>query len=87
MDDGAASEVKPACRALVPVVAPTQWSQVPHHLLSRSDVGFVAHLIATAEHLPQTRSLRRATPADARSAYGAHRNQLPGVGIWTRQTI
>jgi len=35
----------------------------------RPDPTFVAHLIATAEQLPQTRSLRRATPADALSAY------------------
>ena len=38
---------------------------------------FVAHLIATAEHVPQTRSLRRATPADALSAYRSH--QAPKV--------
>ena len=30
---------------------------------------FLAQLIATAEQIPQTRSLRRATTADALSAY------------------
>ena len=38
---------------------------------------FVTQLIATAEHVPQTRSLRRATPADAQAAYGARRHQVP----------
>ena len=36
----------------------------PHH-----DAFFVAQLIAVAQHSPQTRPLRRATPQDARTAY------------------
>jgi hypothetical protein len=36
---------------------------------ARPDASFVAHLIATAEHTPQTRALRRATPATARAMY------------------
>jgi hypothetical protein len=46
---------------------------------------FVTHLIASAEHVPQTRSLRRATPADAQTAYRAHQHQVQGVR--TRQII
>lgn len=36
---------------------------------ARPDASFVAHLIAMAEHAPQTRALRRATPAAARAMY------------------
>ena len=39
--------------------------------MARPDPSFVAQLIATAEQAPQTRSLRRASPADAQTAYGA----------------
>ena len=35
----------------------------------RHDAFFVAQLIAVAQHSPQTRPLRRATPQDARVAY------------------
>jgi len=35
----------------------------------RADAKFVAHLIATAAHVPQTRARCRAEPADARAAY------------------
>src|SRR3954452_21420682 len=38
---------------------------------------FVTHLIATAEHVPQTRTLRRATPADAKAAYGRSGHNAP----------
>jgi hypothetical protein len=71
--------------ALVPVVPALHWSRVPDQMTSRAD--FVTQLIATAEHLPQTRSLRRATPADAQAAYGAQRRPLHAAGIRTRQTI
>ncbi len=36
---------------------------------SHADAAFVAHLIATAEHAPQTRTLRRASVQDAMSYY------------------
>jgi hypothetical protein len=87
MNDGVFADAEPACVALVPHVACAQWSQVPNQLLCRSDSTFVTHLIATAEHLPQTRSLRRATPLDARTAYSAQQQQVPGVGSQTRRTI
>lgn len=35
----------------------------------RPHAGFVAQLIATAEHLPQARSLRRADPHEAQQSY------------------
>jgi hypothetical protein len=76
--------VKPACMALVPVVPSVQWSH-PH--LQRADSIFVTQLIATAEHDPQTRALRRATLADAQNAYGTNRRHTLGAGIRTRQII
>jgi hypothetical protein len=87
MDRGGFADAKLPCVALVPVVSSAQWSQVPSQLLSRSDSTFVTHLIATAEHVPQTRSLRRATLADAQTAYGARHHPVFGIGIQTRRTI
>lgn len=85
VDDGVPADAKPACVALVPVVPTLHWSRVPDRQLSRAD--FVTQLIATAEHLPQTRQLRRATPADAKAAYGARWHKAPaqGAGVRTRQ--
>lgn len=85
VDNGVAADAEPRCAALVPLVSAVQWSRVPDQPLSRAD--FVTQLIATAEHAPQTRSLRRATPADAQAAYGAHLHQAQDAGIRTRQII
>lgn len=41
----------------------------PTRRSSRPDAAFVTHLIATAAQEPQTRSLRRASPADALTRY------------------
>jgi hypothetical protein len=81
----AEAEAEPACVALVPVVASAQWS-IPSQL-SRPNSTFVTHLIATAEQVPQTRSLRRATAADAQTAYSVNRHALRGAGLRTRQII
>jgi len=59
VENGVVTDGKPACVALVPVVPTVHWSRVPEQSRSRAD--FVTQLIATAQHLPQTRSLRRAT--------------------------
>jgi hypothetical protein len=85
VDDGVQADARPACVALVPVIPTVHWSRVPDQRMSRAD--FVAHLIATAEHVPQTRSLRRATPADAQTAYRARQPQASGAGGRTRQII
>jgi hypothetical protein len=82
--DSVLSDAKPPCVALVPLVPSAPWSR-PVSQLPRPDSIFVTHLIATAEQVPQTRSLRRATAADAQSAYSAHTVQ--GAGIRTRQII
>jgi hypothetical protein len=86
-DDGVVSDAKPACVALVPVVPTAQWSQTPIQPLSRPNSPFVTQLIATAEQAPQTRSLRRATTADAMTAYQASQHPLQRAGIRTRQII
>jgi hypothetical protein len=76
---------EPACVELVPVAQTVHWS--PRSAVPRPDPTFVAQLIATADQAPQTRSLRRASPADAQSAYGASQMQRYGAGFRTRQTI
>jgi len=86
VDDGVLAEAKPVCVALVPVIPSAPWPQAPNRL-SRPNSIFVAHLIATAEQVPQTRGLRRATAADAQSAYRARQDQVQGAGIRTRQII
>ena len=84
-EDAESACAKPACMALEPVVPSVQRSHPAH--LQRADSIFVTQLIATAEHDPQTRALRRATLADAQSAYGATRRHTTGAGIRTRQII
>jgi hypothetical protein len=87
LDDGVFEDARPACVALVPVAQEAQWTH-PRVRRAPPDPTFVAQLIATAEQLPQTRSLRRAAAADAVSAYRS--NQAPkvqGAGCWTRQIV
>jgi hypothetical protein len=85
MEDGVFEDVAPPCVALVPVVAAAEWARPVSQ--PRSSSIFVTHLIATAEHVPQTRGLRRASAADAQNAYSANQHQAPRAGIRTRQTI
>jgi hypothetical protein len=84
VDGGVLAEANPPCVALVPLVQSAAWSR-PAGPLPRPDSIFVTHLIATAEQVPQTRSLRRATAADAQTAYSSH--PVRGAGIRTRQVI
>jgi hypothetical protein len=84
-DDGVFEDAKPACVALVPVAQEARWSR-PQVRRAPPDPTFVAQLIATAEQIPQTRSLRRA--ADAVSVYRSHlAPKVQGAGCWTRQFI
>ena len=71
--------------ALVPATRPVSWS--PKSATVRPDPTFVTHLIATAAQAPQTRILRRASLADAQTAYGAGQARSYGTGFRTRQTI
>jgi hypothetical protein len=86
-DDGVVAAEKPTCVAVAPLVSAVHWSRVRDQQLSRAD--FITQLIATAEHVPQTRSVRRATPADAKAAYGASRLQarVQRSGTRTRQIV
>jgi hypothetical protein len=68
-EDGVFAEVAPERAALVPLSPSAHEAAV--FPLPRPDPSFLAHLIATAQQLPQTRNLRRAAPADALSAYRA----------------
>jgi hypothetical protein len=84
IDDGILAEAKPACVALVPVTPPLAGSRSQR---SRPNSTFITHLIATAEQAPQTRGLRRATPADAQTAYNAKQHAFQDPGFRTRQSI
>jgi len=75
----------PACVELVPVSQSVHWSPKPS--IARPDPSFVTHLMATADRAPQTRSLRRASLADAQTAYGAGQIRRYGVGFRTRQVV
>ena len=87
VDDGVLADAKPACVALVPVIPSAQWSQTAGLQPSQPNSIFITHLIATAEQVPQTRGVRRATPADAQTAYRANQHQVLGAGIRTRQIV
>jgi hypothetical protein len=60
--------VKAPSMALVPL-APAKPATPASLHLNRPDPSFVAHLIAMAQHDPQTRILRRAATADVQAAY------------------
>lgn len=81
-----AADAEPACVALVPYTPALQWTSVTA-CLSRPDPCFVTQLIATAEQAPQTRTLRRATSADAQTAYAASRRPIRGTAVRTMQII
>ena len=83
LEEDAVAEATPASTELVPLAANLRW--LPKIPLTRPDPSFVTQLIATAEQAPQTRLLRRATPADAQVAYGAKRRPLPSASFRTRQ--
>ena len=69
---------------LVPVVPTLRWSPLPYQCRSRSDPSFVTQLIATAELIPQTCALRRATSTAYRST--ANRTQMKVTGTRMRQS-
>jgi hypothetical protein len=85
--DGVVADARPACVALVPLTQLTEWTRTAYRPPSRPASTFVAQLLATADHAPQTRALRRGTEADAQTAYSAKRQQAGAAGIRTRQVI
>jgi len=83
-------EVLPSSRASSTDLVPVNPSMHDlHKRLTNPDASFLAQLIATAAHVPQTCKLRRATPADAQSAYGhsAAPQERRGVLRRTRRVI
>jgi hypothetical protein len=64
----ASDVVEDPSTALVPL-APAEQAGPSSLRLNRPDPSFVTHLIAMAEHSPQTRMLRRAATADVQAAY------------------
>lgn len=75
---------EPVRAELIPVTQSVHWSPRP---APRPDPTFLAQLIATADQAPQTRRLRRASLADAQTAYGASQIRRRDAGFRTRQTI
>ena len=71
--------------ALVPLAVTTHWA--PKIPLPHGDPSFLAHLIATAAHEPQTCGLRLGSLADAQTAYGPHIDERRSVTRRTRQII
>ena len=85
IEQSSAQDVQPACTALVPLAEPVRGSnRLPRRSLP--DSSFVTQLIATAEHFPQARGLRRADVTDALLAYRVA-PQVSGPGLRTRQSI
>ena len=74
---------EPVHAELVPVTQSVRWSP---RSAPRPDPTFVAQLIATADQAPQTCRLRRASLADAQTAYGASQIRHGLTGFRTRQT-
>src|SRR3954469_24097258 len=74
--------------ALVPLApaAPTGTLSLGQN---RPDASFLAHLIATAQLVPQTRLLRRAATADVQAAYrsAANQNEAAGRGTGVRMRL
>jgi len=85
--DDVLNDTKPGCTALVPVTPSAPRSQDAPVTFARPISTFVTQLIATAEQLPQTRPMRRATPADAKSAYTASQQPAYGLGNRARHSI
>jgi hypothetical protein len=85
IEDGVFEDVEPPCVALVPLAQEVTWAcKMP---LPRPDPSFVTQLIATAEQTPQTRTLRRAAPADALSAYSTPARSVHAAGLCTHQVV
>jgi hypothetical protein len=75
---------EPASTELVPL---TQSVRLSPKLSPRPAPTFIAQLIATSDQAPQTCRLRRASLADAQTAYGASQIRRSVAGFRMRQTI
>jgi hypothetical protein len=87
IEDGGVADTKPVCVALVPVNPSAETARFSTFRSSRPSAIFVAHLIATAAQAPQTCRLRRASLADAQTAYSVSRRAPQTAGFRNRHTI
>jgi hypothetical protein len=85
IEDAEFVEIPAASVELVPLSA--RADVAPKTPANRPDASFVTQLIATAEHVPQTCSLRRGSNADAQAAYGPHISERRSVTRRTKQII
>lgn len=85
------AETAPQVEALPPsraLVSPESPSRTADRYMARPSAIFVAHLIAMAEQVPQTRVLRRETPPVAHGVYGrATAKSPPSFGRVVSQTV
>ena len=84
--ESATSDARPACTALVPL-AYTERRARRRWYRWAPDPLFVAHLIAEAQQVPQARRARRASLADAQTAYRTREMPAPSAGSHMRQVI
>ena len=85
-DASVAALAKPASVALVPL-APASERSNGHLWRWSPEATFVAHLMACARQVPQTRRIRRATAADAQNAYRTRQTPATKTGDRTLQVV
>ena len=78
---------RPASTALVPLTPRIERRSRRRWSRWLPDPIFVAHLMAEAHQVPQARKLRRASPADAQSAYRTGHTPTQNAGSVMRQVI
>lgn len=86
IDDDAEPDTDAAGTGLIALQAAAAEPMRPR-VLPRPDASFLTHLIATAQHSPQTRTLRRASSADADAAYRSTASRDRVVGARPRCSI
>jgi hypothetical protein len=70
-DRRATAEIELSASRELVTISPVKPSEPMRQAPARSSAAFLAHLIATAEGLPQTREKRRLEPEEASRLYGA----------------
>jgi hypothetical protein len=74
------------CRALIPVHSARFVASACRLTGPRATAPFLAHLLATAQGVPQTRARRRAEPGRAVTAYADRMQTPPPVGRAVRES-
>lgn len=78
---------KTAGTALVPLTPRIERRSRRRWYRFAPDPVFITHLIAQAQQVPQSRTLRRASPADAQSAYRTREMPTQSAGGLKRQVF